>query len=114
MTAAAAEAATTEAVAAVAASAGPPPTMEFNAAGVVTTPAASFGGQPTMPTGHVKWFDNRRGWGYLRLDDGTEVFVHQRDIVGKGFSVLRSGERVTCELTDDERGTRATQVSVVR
>lgn len=83
--------------------------MDSNAAGVFDTPAASFGRTP-MPTGHVKWFDNRRGWGYLSLDDGAEVFVHHKDIEGKGFKALRPGARVTCELTEDERGPRAVNV----
>ena len=63
-----------------------------------------------MPTGSVKWFDNRKGWGFLVLDEGGEVFVHQRDLEGHGFRALRPGQKVQFEIVEDERGPHARNV----
>ena len=60
--------------------------------------------------GRVKWFDNRRGWGFLALDDGREVFVHFKDVAGGGFRALRPGEEVDCEVVEAERGLHAANV----
>jgi CspA family cold shock protein len=59
----------------------------------------------------VKWFDNTRGWGFLVLDDGREVFVHHTAIEPKaGFRALCANEPVECDLREDERGLHATGV----
>ncbi|MHC4578051.1 MAG: cold-shock protein [Planctomycetota bacterium] len=58
----------------------------------------------------VKWFDNRRGWGFLVLEDGREVFVHHRHLKGRGFRTLRAGEAVACEVATGEHGLHATDV----
>ena len=42
-----------------------------------------------MATGNVKWFDNRKGWGFITQSDGEEVFVHYRAIDGDGFAAQR-------------------------
>ena len=47
-----------------------------------------------MATGHVKWFDNRKGWGFITQSDGEEVFVHYRNVVGDGFRKLKDGQEV--------------------
>jgi len=62
----------------------------------------------------VKWFDNRRGWGFLVLEDGREVFVHHKDLegAGGGFRSLKPGQEVECDLTEDERGAHAVAVRV--
>jgi CspA family cold shock protein len=51
----------------------------------------------------VKWFDNRRGWGFLVLEDGREVFVHHSDLAGSGYRALRAGQEVDCDLAAGER-----------
>jgi CspA family cold shock protein len=59
----------------------------------------------------VKWFDNTRGWGFLVLDDGRQVFVHHRHVAGgRGFRALRPGEAVDCEVVEGERGFHAANV----
>ena len=63
-----------------------------------------------MATAQVKWFDNRRGWGYLVDAGGREWFVHHRDLEGKGYRTLKAGETVEFEAVEDERGPHAAQV----
>jgi CspA family cold shock protein len=58
----------------------------------------------------VKWFDNKRGWGFLVLEDGREVFVHHRDVAGAGLRTLRPGQEVDCEVAEGERGAHAVGV----
>lgn len=60
----------------------------------------------------VKWFDNRRGWGFLVLDDGREAFVHHRKLVQQGYRALRPGQQVECEVEKAERGLVATDVRI--
>lgn len=61
----------------------------------------------------VKWFDNRRGWGFVVLDDGREAFVHHRHLVQRGYRALRPGQVVECDVTPGERGLEATRVRIV-
>lgn len=66
-------------------------------------------------SGYVKWFDPRRGYGFITRDDGGgggDVFVHYSDVQGYGFKVLKEGEKVTFELEHSPKGDRA--INVVR
>ena len=56
--------------------------------------------------GCVKWFSDVKGYGFIVGDDGTEVFVHFRSIVGEGFRTLREGQKVLFGVTTDERTAR--------
>ncbi len=61
--------------------------------------------------GSVKWFDNKKGFGFITADDGgADVFVHFGDIVGEGHRSLEPGQRVQFEVTETPRGRRARQV----
>jgi CspA family cold shock protein len=60
--------------------------------------------------GSVKWFDPEKGWGFIRLEDGDEVFVHHSDIQGSGFRSLRDGAEVELDIERVERGPRARNV----
>jgi CspA family cold shock protein len=60
--------------------------------------------------GSVKWFDPEKGWGFIRLEDGDEVFVHHSDIEGTGFRSLRDGAEVELDVERAERGPRARNV----
>jgi CspA family cold shock protein len=60
--------------------------------------------------GSVKWFDPEKGWGFIRLEDGDEVFVHHSDIQGSGFRSLRDGAEVELDVERVERGPRARNV----
>jgi len=65
-----------------------------------------------MPSfGKVKWFDARKGYGFIEQEDGSgDVFVHYADIVGEDYRTLKEGERVKFELSDAPKGKKATQV----
>lgn len=62
-------------------------------------------------SGTVKWFDERKGYGFIsRRDGGEDVFVHFSDIKGQGFKTLREGEEVEFTLGKGERGPKASNV----
>jgi len=61
----------------------------------------------------VKWFDNRRGWGFVVLADGREAFVHHRHLVQRGYRALRPDQEVECEVLPGERGLEATDVRIL-
>jgi CspA family cold shock protein len=63
-----------------------------------------------MPQGRVKWFDNRKGWGFLIQPDGTDLFVHYSSIVGEGFKRLRDSDIVEYEVVDGPKGKQAGNV----
>jgi len=66
-----------------------------------------------MPIGTVKWFDNRKGWGFVVQPDGTDLFVHYTSIVGEGFRRLDDGAKVEYEVVDGPKGKQAGNVRVV-
>ncbi len=62
--------------------------------------------------GKVKWFDGKKGYGFIELEDGSgDVFVHFMDIVGEGYKTLNEGERVSFDITDSPKGKKATNVA---
>ncbi len=62
-------------------------------------------------TGTVKWFDNAKGFGFIRRGEGEEdVFVHFRQIQGEGFRSLREGQLVSFSLVQSEKGPQADEV----
>ena len=63
-----------------------------------------------MPLGKVKWFDSRKGYGFIIGDQGQDVFVHYTSIVGEGFRALKDGETVKYDLVQGEKGWQARQV----
>jgi cold shock protein len=63
-----------------------------------------------MPTGTVKWFDSKKGFGFIIGPEGKDVFVHFTRIEGDGFRSLRDGEQVEYEHTQGEKGLLATSV----
>jgi len=65
-------------------------------------------------TGTVKWFDSKKGFGFITKDDDqTDVFVHFSAIEGKGFKNLEEGERVEFEIVQEEKGPRAQNVKKI-
>jgi CspA family cold shock protein len=61
--------------------------------------------------GRVKWFDSRKGYGFIEPEDGSgDVFVHFTDIVGEGYRSLEEGERVRFEVAETDKGAKASRV----
>lgn len=60
--------------------------------------------------GTVKWFDSRKGFGFLVGPDGQDIFVHYSVIEGDGFRALKDGAAVEYDATESEKGWRATRV----
>ncbi len=63
-----------------------------------------------MAEGTVKWFNAKKGFGFLEREDGDDVFVHFSAIQGEGFKTLNEGERVTFDIVDGEKGPAAENV----
>lgn len=65
-----------------------------------------------MATGTVKWFNERKGYGFIAIDGGEDVFVHHSAIQGDGFKTLSEGEAVEFEVAPGKKGEQA--INVVR
>ena len=63
-----------------------------------------------MAEGTVKWFSEKKGYGFIEQDDGEDIFVHHTGINGLGFKTLIEGQRVRFEIETSPRGPKATQV----
>jgi CspA family cold shock protein len=63
--------------------------------------------------GTVKWFDPKKGFGFILNEAGKDVFVHFSNITGQGYRVLREGETVEYEPVDNQKGLSANNVRVV-
>jgi CspA family cold shock protein len=66
-----------------------------------------------MASGSVKWFDDRKGYGFIEQEDGSDVFVHHSGISGNGFKSLREGDRVSFDIEQGKKGPAAVNVTVV-
>ena len=60
--------------------------------------------------GTVKWFNDRKGFGFIAREDGADVFVHYREIRGDGFKTLAEGQRVEFSLVTRDKGPAAEDV----
>lgn len=67
-----------------------------------------------MTGGNVKWFDSKKGYGFIVGPDGRDVFVHYTSIEGNGFRSLKEGERVEYELLETAKGLAAAHVRVAQ
>lgn len=63
-----------------------------------------------MPNGKVKWFDSKKGYGFIIGEQGQDVFVHYTSIIGDGFRALKDGETVGYELVKGDKGWQARNV----
>jgi CspA family cold shock protein len=61
-------------------------------------------------TGTVKWFDSKKGYGFITADNGQDVFVHYTGISGNGFRTLEEGERGSFNVTESDKGLKAVDV----
>lgn len=60
--------------------------------------------------GHVKWFNDAKGYGFIARENGPDVFVHYSAISGEGFRSLSEGQAVQFEVTEGPKGLQATNV----
>jgi CspA family cold shock protein len=66
-----------------------------------------------MPEGVVKWFNEKKGYGFIKKEDGQDIFVHYSAIKGKGFKTLVEGDRVRFEIQQGAKGPAASDVEKV-
>jgi CspA family cold shock protein len=63
-----------------------------------------------MSDGKVKWFNPRKGYGFIATADGRDIFVHYSSISGDGYKTLVEGDPVTFDIVEGEKGLRAENV----
>jgi len=63
--------------------------------------------------GKVKWFDNKKGYGFITPEDGKDVFVHHTAIQGDGYKTLQEGEAVEFDIVQGPKGEQAANVTKI-
>ena len=63
-----------------------------------------------MASGKVKWFDNKKGFGFIAQESGQDVFVHHTSIMGQGFKTLNEGDEVSFEVLPSDKWLKAQNV----
>ena len=66
-----------------------------------------------MANGVVKWFNDRKGYGFIEQEDGTDVFVHHSGISGTGFKSLYEGDKVVFDIEQGQKGPAAVNVTLI-
>ncbi len=66
-----------------------------------------------MSKGMVKWFNEKKGFGFIKQDEGPDVFVHHTGINATGFRSLNEGEQVSFDVEEGPKGPRAVNVTLV-
>ena len=61
-------------------------------------------------SGKVKWFNDKKGFGFIEQEGGADVFVHHTAIQSEGFKTLKEGQQVTMEVTEGPKGPQAVNV----
>jgi CspA family cold shock protein len=69
-----------------------------------------LGGFSIMQNGKVKWFNNEKGYGFIEVEGGDDVFVHFTAIQGDGYKTLEEGQAVSFEIVQGNRGPQAANV----
>jgi CspA family cold shock protein len=63
--------------------------------------------------GTVKWFNNSKGYGFISQENGEDVFVHYKSIVGEGYRTLNENDKVEFVVTEGQKGPQAAEVQIV-
>ncbi|MDB6053998.1 MAG: cold-shock protein [Verrucomicrobiales bacterium] len=63
-----------------------------------------------MASGKVKWFDNKKGFGFIAQETGQDIFVHHSSIAGQGYKTLMEGETVDFDVVTSDKGPKAQNV----
>lgn len=63
--------------------------------------------------GTVKWFNETKGFGFISQNNGDDLFVHFRSIVGEGFKSLAEGQKVSFDVSTGQKGLQAENVTVI-
>ena len=66
-----------------------------------------------MAKGRVKWFNEKKGYGFIQQDNGQDIFVHYTSIAGDGFKTLAEGERVKFDIEEGAKGPKAVNVEKI-
>lgn len=66
-----------------------------------------------MAQGSVKWFNSEKGYGFIAVDGGQDVFVHFSAIVADGYKTLEDGQRVEFDIAQGQKGPQAEQVRII-
>ncbi len=66
-----------------------------------------------VPEGKVKWFNEKKGFGFIEQDGGKDLFVHHTAITGEGFKTLAEGQRVRFEVEETPKGPKAKNVQII-
>ncbi|MGR3174541.1 MAG: cold-shock protein [Candidatus Scalindua sp.] len=64
-----------------------------------------------MPTGTVKWFNDKKGFGFISIEGGEDIFVHHTAIQSDGFRTLEEGDNVEFEIVKGDKGDKAEKVT---
>jgi cold shock protein len=63
--------------------------------------------------GTIKWFNEKKGFGFIQQDNGPDVFVHYSSIAAEGFKTLAEGQRVKFDIEDGNKGPKAINVTKI-
>ena len=63
-----------------------------------------------MPEGKVKWFNPKKGYGFIEGPDGSDIFVHYSSIAGNGYKTLGENDVVSFDIVESEKGPRAENI----
>jgi len=73
----------------------------------------NYRGDLVLANGIVKWFNNKKGFGFIEQEEGKDIFVHHTSINMDGYKTLNEGERVTFDVEETDRGPAAKNVKKV-
>lgn len=63
-----------------------------------------------MAQGTVKWFSAQKGYGFIEMEGGKDIFVHHNEIQGHGYKTLEEGDRIEFDIRQNEKGQHAANV----